>query len=600
MAIKRLIKFNLPLILGSIVLSLFIIIAILDRTPQGAQKPLADRCLSCHGDVRDMSPAHPNHVLGCAKCHLGNPYVADKKIAHQGMVKNPSNLHWIGKTCGQAGCHPRWAAHVRKSIMTTNNGIVSSTLFQWQESTSPDDTTLHIARNVPDTSLTTSHLRKMCAGCHINKPTGDLPGEYGLRGGGCNDCHLVRSDSLQHPQLTLQMGIDVCQKCHNRSDRTALTYQGLFESEGYGTPFRQGGLSDDTLSGGRFYYHILPDVHFEKGLVCIDCHPAEDVMGDGRKHAHLEDQVHIRCETCHAARLAKAPANNPVWKIIRSNPQLKVPGDSMLARVKQSLFLSNVMRMNGKIMLLRKLDGQALPIPQNAHKAECNLAGHERLSCQSCHSAYTPQCYGCHDVYDPRQKQLDKISMKETKGRWSEGRSYLRFEDPTLGIDNRNRIMPFAPGCQVYLTVLRSDGQVKKQARYLTMAPFDPHSTRLKTPSCIDCHHSAKRLGLGQGSLHLKNGQLDVRQLYDAPAAHLGDVPLEQMVSVNGQALQKMARLRARPFNKEEIKRIFRVSYCLTCHDRARDAIYRNFARSLQRFRSEPTLPCNKITRAMP
>ncbi len=593
MAIKRLVKFNLPLILASALLSFLIVLAIFDfnRAPHSDSSP-ADQCLTCHADERDMSKAHPNAVLGCSSCHLGNPDVAQKNLAHQGMVRNPSDLHWVSKTCGQSGCHPEWAERVKKSIMTTNAGLVASTLFQWREKTSPDDSTLSMA-TIPDTSLATSHLRKMCAGCHINKPTGDLPGEFGQRGGGCNDCHLVQDDSTKHPTLTVKMSIAVCEKCHNRSDRTALTYQGKFESEGYGTPFSQGGFSEQTLSGGRFYYHILPDVHFEKGLVCIDCHPAEDLMGDGKRYAHLEEQVHVRCETCHQASFAKPANNHLVWKMIDSNPLLRVPSDSLLAQVTPNIFLSNVIKEQGEVLLIRKADGKALKIKQNSARPECTMPGHERLTCQGCHSAYTPQCYGCHDVYDPRQKQLDKVSLKETKGRWSEGRSYLRFEEPTLGLDARGRIMPFAPGCQVFLTVLDEQGQVEKQAQYLTMAPFDPHSTRLKVPQCEVCHLSAKRLGLGKGEWLFAKGQMGIESLYQVQQAGLGKVPLEQMVTPQGEVVQTMSRLPARPFNSREIKRIVRVSYCLTCHDQATDPIYQNFLKSWQRFEQQKELPCN-------
>ncbi len=600
MAINRLIKYNWPLILASVVLSLLVILAILDRAPQNRQKALADGCLTCHSDVRDMSKAHPNNVLGCAKCHLGNPYATEKSIAHRGMVKNPSDLHWVHKTCGQSDCHAQWAGHVRKSIMTTNSGLVASTMYQWQEKATPNDTTIRISQNVPDTSLATSHIRKMCAGCHINKPTDDLPGEFGLRGGGCNDCHLSKNDSSLHPTLTVQMSIAVCTKCHNRSDRTGLTYQGKFESEGYGTPFKQGAFSQQTLSGNRYYYHILPDVHYEKGLVCIDCHPAEDVMGDGKRHAHLEEQVHIRCQTCHQAHLAKPAPQNSVWKVIKSNPALKMPQDSLLARVTDHIFLSNVFKQHGRIVLVRKTDGKILTIKQNNRIRACNLEGHDRLACQACHSAYTPQCYGCHDVYDLRQKQLDKISMEKTKGHWSEGRSYLRFEEPTLGVDARQRIMPFAPGCQVYVTVIDETGKVNRQARYLTMAPFDPHSTRSQPPSCEACHLSAKRLGLGNGVLYVQKGKLKTLPLYDAQKSGLGNVPPEQMVTLQGKALQNMSRITARPFNQNEIKRIVRVSFCLTCHERPDDAVYRNFSRSLLRFKSERLLPCNKMIRSRP
>ncbi len=594
MAIKSLIKFNVPLIFASAVLSILIILLIVDKNKKPSNQNLADQCLICHDKVQSMSKAHPNEVLGCANCHLGNPDVTNKKLAHQGMVKNPSNLHWVKKTCGKSSCHPQWAMRVKKSIMTTNSGLVAATLFQWQERPSPNDSTINIAQ-LPDTSLATSHVRKMCASCHINKPTGDFPGEIGLRGGGCNDCHLIRHKNNKHPTLTVQMGIEVCAKCHNRSNRTALTYQGKFESEGYGTPFVQGGFSEDTLSGNRYYYHIPPDVHFENGLVCIDCHGAEDVMGDGHRYVHLEDQVHVRCQTCHQATFEKVPKNHLVWQVMQSNPLLAVPPDSELAVVGSNIYLTNLRKAGEKVYLIRKLDGRKLLVKQNQKQANCTMPVHERLACQSCHSAYTPQCYGCHDVYDPAKKQFDKVARKETPGHWSEGRSYLRFEEPTLGVDKWNRIVPFAPGCQVYLTVLDRSGRVQKKAQYLTMAPFDPHSTRLKTPSCEDCHFSAKRLGLGKGQFFWYKDSIKVTSVYRADEAGLGPYSLEQMVQLNGKLTQKMSRLKARPFNQKELQKIIGVTFCLTCHDRASDPIYKDFAQSVKTYHVNKNLPCRQI-----
>ena len=577
-------------------LLLIIALAVLYRSgqknPFTAKEDLPDQCLACHSDVNDMSGSHANEALGCAVCHLGNPDAADEKNAHAGMVRNPSDLHWVKNTCGRSQCHPVLSHAVQNSIMTSNAGIVASTLYQWDERATPDDSSLSII-TLPDTSLATSHLRKLCAGCHVNKRENDLPGEFGTRGGGCNDCHLVKTDSPdEHPRFTVQMNIAVCEKCHNRSDRTALSYQGKFESEGYGTPYEQGSTSSMELSGGRFYYHIPADVHFEAGMVCIDCHLAEELMGDGKRYAHLEEQVKIDCADCHRLRTARPDSASLVWKVLQANTNLQMTADSAFAFTRTGYFYANVFEDGGKALLVRKLDGQKLVIPQIEDKQDCALPGHERLACQSCHSAYTPQCYGCHDVYDPTRKQLDKVSYKETDGHWSEGRSYLRFEKPALGLDARERIMPFAPGCQVYLTELNDTSGIKQQKTWLTMAPFDPHSTRKAVPTCIDCHSDPKRLGLGNGTLVLRDGKLGVTPLYDAEAAGLGKHELEKMVDADGRVTQRMSRLEARPFNPQEIRRIYRVSYCLVCHEKADDVIYKNFKDSVRRYKKDSGLPC--------
>ena len=77
------------------------------------------------------------------------------------------------------------------------------------------------------------------------------------------------------------------------------------------------------------------------------------------------------------------------------------------------------------------------------------------------------------------QKQKDWITGKKLPGRWVEGRSYLRFRKPTLGIWSNGQIGPFAPGCQVFLDVFDEDGRHLPENAYqsLTMAGFDPHTT---------------------------------------------------------------------------------------------------------------------------
>ncbi len=587
MAVSVALKQTIRILLLSVVALILGVFYWPSAMPDTAQR--ADLCMNCHQDVADMDASHPVETFGCAQCHLGNPNTADKQSAHAGMVRNPSDLHWASHTCGQVQCHPDLVESVQKSIMTTNSGLVASTLLQWHESALWDDSLQHIDGGFPDSSLATSHIRKLCAGCHVNKREHDFPGEFGRRGGGCNDCHLLPAKQKGgHPRFTVEIGISVCEKCHNRSNRTALNYQGKFESEGYGTPFEGGNTGSDTLSGGRYFYHIPADVHFKAGLVCIDCHSAEDVMGDGRLHAHLETQVHIRCSDCHQARFARPDSLSRVFKLVQVNKHLRLPSDSLFAQTRAGTFLPNVVKAGKGVGLIRKTDGKILSVPQTQNKAECNLPGHERLACQACHTAYIPQCYGCHDTYDPNRMQMDKVSGRETPGHWSEGRSYLRFEDPPLMLDQLNRVMPSAPGCQVLLTDLRDSSQTY----WPTMAAFDPHSTRTKVPECVACHSDPKRLGLGPGALGWTKGVLSAEPVYNAAASGLGNHPPEQITDGKGNAVQRMSRRGERPFNQNELNRIVGLSLCLTCHDSYRDAVYRDFDRSLTRYQKDATLPC--------
>ncbi|RMD92566.1 MAG: hypothetical protein D6814_16695, partial [Calditrichaeota bacterium] len=288
-----------------------------------------EKCLGCHQNVPDISRSHPIEAFGCAKCHLGNPFSADKKTAHRGMVKNPAHLSVAEKTCGQDGCHPKQVSDVKHSLMATNAGIYSVLLYQWGEATSPDDSvTVADLRRVPSTgTLAVEHFRKFCATCHLWKRLGDLPGEIGTRGGGCVDCHKLPAKG--HSRLTTQIPMHQCVKCHNRSARVGLSYQGIFESEWYGTPYDRGGPSADTLSSDRYFYRLVPDLHQQAGLVCIDCHTSIDAMGDGKSYAHFEQQITITCKTCHQPEFA--PADSLSQKLANLNPYLALQPNQLVA-----------------------------------------------------------------------------------------------------------------------------------------------------------------------------------------------------------------------------------------------------------------------------
>ena len=44
-------------------------------------------------------------------------------------------------------------------------------------------------------------------------------------------------------------------------------------------------------------------------------------------------------------------------------------------------------------------------------------------------------------------------------GKVEEQRSFLRFEDPALGVNGENRVTPVALGCQVSATLIGEDGK---------------------------------------------------------------------------------------------------------------------------------------------
>ena len=532
-----------------------------------------EMCLSCHQEER-LDPAHSTEILGCSSCHLGVPLAADKDEAHAGVVLNPGDLRVVARTCGVEGCHAQDAHRVENSLMATNRGIIATLLYYWGEA--PDQYGDYSVKKLMDTgatSLALDYYRKLCATCHLWKRRRDLPGFFGEKGGGCTACHYQKAEGGKdapeavarsagagkdggggrptennkkpHPLITRKVPVENCVRCHNRSGRIGISYTGVYESDGAGAPFSQGRLSPNRLPGERFFQRLPPDIHYQKGMACIDCHTRDEIMGDGERHAHFEEQLEITCATCHTAR---------------------TPG-----RTRKGKPLNNIRRGEGAAwVLVGKLDGREHPLRPPDPEA-CAAPGHERLSCQACHSTWVPQCYGCHVKRDMSETHLDKLTLKETAGWWEERRSYIRYEKPALGVWGE-RIMPVTPGCQDVVT-LRDENDATETSFYsFTMAAIDPHTTQRRGRSCSACHASAKTLGLGEGTLWRQDGDWRFAPLSRGLHTSAGETPpLDAFVTIDGTQLQKGFRPDMRAFSRDELKKILDVGICLECHEENAD-----------------------------
>ncbi len=611
---------------------------IIEITPFGGKLP-AERCLTCHYGIEDLSSSHPNLVFGCVICHGGNGSDLSVRGAHIGLRggRNPAKLDLanagcgggksnIGITCHSGREHPllNRTENVTKSLMATNAGIIGILRFQWGVEETSDSkyavravsdgkTTLNdlppeIGSN-GEFNLPESHFRKFCASCHlwssrIREKMGRLEG--------CPACHApydqdgryvggdptIKRDEPGHASthsITNRIPDDRCRACHNRSARIGLNYHGEMENEQYGTPFVNGGLNEDTISENRFVLRLVPDIHHEKGMACIDCHTGQDTMGDGNVHRFMKDQVEIRCEDCHGS-YSNAPRTIKVEKhdalvqtLIRSTPSLKLQDGDTILTTSKGRPLPHVKLTPEGLRLTGKIDGKQYPVTIITDKNKAhNLKGHERLECDSCHSAWSPQCYGCHQALDFRHRSIDNLSGKTTPGRWTEGRSFFRFEKNILGINSNGKVAIFVPGCQVWNTVVGRNGKImgpydslimrlKNGLSSVAMAPTHPHTTRKEVPRCIDCHLDPKAMGLGEGlvKLNSKSAKPQVQILYDSAASGLKiSFPLDAVVSAGGNILQGTSHLLARGFNTEEIGKIVGIARCLPCHDRYDDPVW--------------------------
>jgi hypothetical protein len=110
-----------------------------------------------------------------------------------------------------------------------------------------------------------------CSGCHV---------------AGCADCHGETAHPAGRP------ADDACLRCH-RGYSVGWEYEGKAPRDDH-SRYRRGATSQ-----GEPFLTMLPDVHFERGMTCADCHPMRS-LHQGRLGAK-------GCRDCHRSPSARSP-----------------------------------------------------------------------------------------------------------------------------------------------------------------------------------------------------------------------------------------------------------------------------------------------------
>ncbi len=397
----------------------------------------------------------------------------------------------------------------------------------------------------------------------------------------------------------------------------------------------------------------------EGGLLCQDCHSTTSAHGNGNITGTLLANVEIECSDCHGTA-TQYPWELPLgWgdefgqDLANQNPRGLTttllenqaafgpkypPQDGYLLTARGNPF-GNVVR-NGDKVIVHSDSGLDFEVPtlksinlsdkwQNrdaAYAAKIQTPGHlQKIECYGCHSSWAPQCYGCHVKVDfsGDKTATDWVaagnthfadghtaeSMRGVKppvapgvayGKTSENRSYLRWENPVLGINGEGRVSPIVPGCQQITTVVSPGGKLlvhnkiwrtpagtegggNNGQRGLDMAPAAPHTTDRQARECTSCHASAKALGYGtHDGRYLKQynkgiyvdlmnekGQLVTRKAkYQISPVPDLSMDLDQVITREGEQLQTVGHHWPLdgPLSKEMRDNIERVGVCLSCH----------------------------------
>ena len=445
--------------------------------------------------------------------------------------------------------------------------------------------------------------------------------------------------------------LKTCETCHNRGKRIGVSFQGLMESA-FETPYTEGGGGQIALHTKR-YIAMHTDIHAREGMICQDCHTSIDVHGDGFIAGTNLAQIQIECPDCHGTpesypwelplgygdEHAEQPQTGEPRGVATSLPQPLTEGtpyepeDGYLLTARGNPFPEVVRRGNrvivhaagGKDIELRPLKlisrERSWEPAVEARVAMQQVEEHiDRMECYACHAKWVPQCYGCHlriDFSEGKQcfdwvqaghmheKPENRNDTREgdyevmIPGEVSEQRSYMRWEDPPLGVSGEGRICPVTAGCQPSVTVIGEDGETiilnhifrtppntegagPEGQLAIDMSPGQPHTIG-RARSCTSCHSSEKALGYGieggrlsgpwQNPVYVDLMTADFQLIPDKAEPQIEAIPnLEadwsRFVTEDGKQLQTVGHhwSLSRPMNNAERGNTDRDGVCLACH----------------------------------
>lgn len=554
-------------------------------------------CVLCHNGMKGIEESHNPEKIGCYSCHLGNRLTKDKNKAHQNMILIPGNSSNAEKTCGTAECHPQMIARMSNNIMNTMNGVVSVDKWVWGEAESP---TFRTPIDSIKFSSADTHLRNLCASCHLSNEKTELGPIVELsRGGGCLACHLNYSSDAEkelnefvaekrkdgkkkilinkfHPSISLQVENKHCFGCHSRSGRISLSYDGWHETL-LTQETVKGKVGFRVLDDGRVVTKVQADIHSELGMICTDCHTSYELMGDGTYSLHKEEQMKVQCVDCHLSNDSKTQTLKDFDFESKKIAELKNLADdtkNYLTVSKNGFPLINTFTKNGKSFLVKKSDGQISEMRPPIRVCTETYA-HKNLSCNACHNSWSPQCVGCHTEYDKNGTMYDLLANKEAKGEWLEFPKDLLAEPAVLGIREskaangiiKKIIEEFIPG--MVLTIKKDKSQNGNPIFKRLFAPGFSHTIRKQTRSCESCHNNPAAIGYGRGKLEYKIkanvGLWSFTPKYST--IKYDGLPEDAWIGfLKERSYNSTTRDNTRPFSIEEQKNILTVGACLTCH----------------------------------
>lgn len=425
-------------------------------------------CRSCHPTVKLDSP----HQIACTRCHGGNGAEGTQAKAHHGLIAHPGHPEQVAAACGQ--CHRQVVASALHGSHFTLANKINTVRHHFGARDS-----LAGMQEIPTTeasssllSLADDMLRRRCLRCHVSAP-GD---QYSAvtRGVGCGACHLSWKEGKMESHQFRAPQDRQCLSCHY-GNYVGWDYYGRYEHDynwEYRTPYtEQTPQRYPSRPYGIEYHELVPDIHQQRGLVCIDCH---------ERAGHDRASQPLTCRSCHG------------WQ----------PG--------QMLPLKRLQVRDNQLQLIGAVDDRQHPVPLLRHPAHQQY-GHT-VDCQVCHAQWgfndssthllrTEKVdYGQwerlmvqgsseietllqHNVYSSDELPLtmrDGISGQPRPGIWLQGFGQRRWEQMIVDRDTDGIIKVFRPILDLHLSMVDQQGKVifdNQSGQGRTRLPYVPHTT---------------------------------------------------------------------------------------------------------------------------
>jgi hypothetical protein len=334
-------------------------------------------------------------------------------------------------------------------------------------------------------------------------------------------------------------GIDdhTCAGCHQGSNRTVMQYWGIRLDQnadvhnGRQYPANpvtnQGTQGDDrlfdpvlgntTFNGRNANQYVLkedydgdgrddtpPDVHYEAGLGCIDCHGSHDMHGGNVDDpnrpllSRMEQNVAIRCENCHGnlagyaatqagtlydgtpAEVAVDGAGNPLHHVYKTSDgkywlKSRLTGAvHFIPQTRDTVVNSGVTHpttgqpiYNAKASYaMGRIDtdpSNGIGPRQTANTAD-GFSHSDNMDCVACHGSWTNTCMGCHLSGDYNTNQFSNVTGERQVYR--QRTADFTYQSPLffqLGVNTRGRITQFSANTKVFYRWRDQTGQFSRR-----------------------------------------------------------------------------------------------------------------------------------------